>query len=141
MGKWKLDSSGIGAATRECRSHVLRPFILGGAALLAATVWMVTYSVIVLPLGTAEDAREIAQVVISVATLALLIYLGYPLYKQLRQNDTSSPLKITGAEEEALNAEKVGLVDSVFPRMDDNMMKAWLLAIVPFASVIESLLG
>jgi hypothetical protein len=139
MGDWRLDLRGIGRATRECRARVLRPFLLGGTALVAATSWMVSYSLTVLPLGRAEVAREIAQIIISLVTLVFLVRLGCRLYAQ--QARVGTPWKITEVEEEALNAEKVGWIDSTLPNVDENMMKALLLAIVPFASIVESLLG
>jgi len=136
MRRWKIDAHGLGSATRECRARILRPFLLGGAALMAATLWMISYSVVVLPLGVAERAREITQVVISLVTLFLLAHFAWELHRQ--PPAPNSPWKITNAEEEALNAEKTGLLDTILPKFDENLIKALLLAIVPFASIVVS---
>jgi hypothetical protein len=139
MSAWRFDRLGIGRASRECRAKILRPFLLGALTLLGATAWMIGYSVVVLPLGPAEHVREFVQIAVSVITSALLALLAWKLSR--RPLPSQTPWKMTSDEEEALNYGKSGLLDSVLPNLDDNMRKALLLAIVPLASVIESLLG
>jgi hypothetical protein len=139
MGRWRFSDDGIRRASREYRSHILRPFVLGGAALLAATAWMVGYSLVVLPLGQAEVAREIAQIIIGLVTILLLVRVGYQIHREELRSRGS--WKTSDQEEEALGAEKVGLFDALLPHLDENMIKALLLAIVPLASIVESLFG
>jgi hypothetical protein len=126
----------------EFRKKLFRPLLLGTASLFAVSVWGIFYSIVELAgLSGMQMVRAVIQVILCGCALWLLARLLIRIEGQLNTMRSVETKEVSKETEEQLNRpSSFSLLNSVFPELDERLIKAAALGLIPLFSIVESLL-
>jgi len=124
------------------RKRLFRPLLMGTASLFAVSVWGIFYSVVELAaLSGTQTLRAIVQVALCGCALWLLARLLGGIEDQLSKLRAADTKPVPKEVEENLNKPRsLSLLNNVFPDMDERLVKAAALGLVPILSIVQSFL-
>ena len=124
------------------RKRLFRPLILGTGSLFIVSVWGIFYSVVELAgLSGIQMVRACIQVALCLGALWLLIRLLVGIEGQLGKLPSDEQREVPEKIEEKLNrSNNFSLLNTVLPDVDERLVKAAAVGLIPLLSVLHSLL-